>query len=557
MRRKNQKVLSVFVLLVFVLNLFPLPLAMANGTSTTVASVYNTESVTAAPEAPTRQSSSDGQYAVANPEQYKAAVTVDMQRTKLIKQMQKSLSSGYVTTKEATAATVSQIGEVSIETLDSSGFPAIKAYVAVKDPAGKSLDNIELSAFSVLENHSDIGKYQPVRGLNIEALGSSVTKADIVFLVDTTGSMSGEITTVINNLTTFANKLVENNINFRLAGISYGDEVPYRALENFTPAFDSDDTAAATAAANQFKEWVSTLYASGGADTPENPLDAAISAAALDFRPDAQKIIMLITDADAHVANDYGDSSTTATLSKTLTALTGKTFYYSCPDYYDDQYALLGTSLGEYFDSETLLTKLAGEITARYIVSYTSPNPAVDDSTRTALVKVRDTLNPANVPQAKKDYFVGRTGRITGRIDIPYEEGSIPLDSAYLTLRTRAGGLISYVKADSSGNYSMTVPVGEYILEATSWGRTKVEEKTVTVRQDATTTADFTLIPITGKALKQELIRKITDWCSDYSEEENEIRTWLESIPDEEITQAEAEAILRLVFAENVLASSL
>jgi len=53
--------------------------------------------------------------------------------------------------------------------------------------------------------------------------GGGVRLADIVFLIDVSGSMGGEIADVRNNVNNFANALAASNIDFRLGLVRFGN----------------------------------------------------------------------------------------------------------------------------------------------------------------------------------------------------------------------------------------------------------------------------------------------------------------------------------------------
>ena len=136
--------------------------------------------------------------------------------------------------------------------------------------------------------------------------GSAMAQADIVFLIDTTGSMSDEINNTKNNVTAFVDALNERGITAALALIDYQDitvdgydstVVHKNGTSNWY--YDTDT----------FKSAIESLYVGNGGDTPECAVDALETGRLLDMRPSAGKIFILITDADYKVNNRYGVSS--------------------------------------------------------------------------------------------------------------------------------------------------------------------------------------------------------------------------------------------------------
>lgn len=143
---------------------------------------------------------------------------------------------------------------------------------------------------------------------NAALLSSTVSgQADIVFAIDTTGSMSSTINNVVTNVTSFATTLSDNyNVKVNYALIDFKDleedgEGTTVVVKNGSSNWFSD--------VNAFVDKVSTLIATGGGDSPECDIDALETARRLNFRSSASKFIILITDASYKVANDYGIES--------------------------------------------------------------------------------------------------------------------------------------------------------------------------------------------------------------------------------------------------------
>ena len=143
---------------------------------------------------------------------------------------------------------------------------------------------------------------------NDALLSSTVSgQADIVFAIDTTGSMSSTINNVVTNVTSFATTLSDNyNVNVNYALIDFKDleedgAGSTKVVKNGSSNWFSNVDA--------FVEKVDDLAASGGGDTPECSIDALETARQLDFRSSANKFIILITDASYKTANDYGIES--------------------------------------------------------------------------------------------------------------------------------------------------------------------------------------------------------------------------------------------------------
>lgn len=127
-------------------------------------------------------------------------------------------------------------------------------------------------------------------------------QADIVFVIDTTGSMGSTIANVKNNIIGFIDELREDDIVANYALVDYRDitcdgrnytNVHKNGIFNFYSNPES------------FKCAISSLKVSGGGDIPETAIDGLEMARRLDFRNNSQKFVILVTDADYKVDNNY------------------------------------------------------------------------------------------------------------------------------------------------------------------------------------------------------------------------------------------------------------
>lgn len=132
-------------------------------------------------------------------------------------------------------------------------------------------------------------------------------KADIVFVIDTTGSMGSAIANVKNNVNVFAEKLVnEYNVDANFSLIEFRDinvdgVNSTKQHKNMTSNWFTN--------VNTFKNEVNKLTVDGGGDLPETPIDGLEMARRLDWRGDATRFVVLVTDAEYWTTNSYGISS--------------------------------------------------------------------------------------------------------------------------------------------------------------------------------------------------------------------------------------------------------
>lgn len=188
-----------------------------------------------------------------------------------------------------------------------------------------------------------------------------VNKADIVFVLDVTGSMTEEIGGVKNNIIEFSDSLSARGIDFKLGLVTFLDQV--------------ESTYGFTSNVQTFYNQIALQYAHGGGDYPENSLQALLTASQLPFRPDAKRVFIWITDAAYQINN----SVTSLTKEQVINELLLKSIQVNCIgnpaeqlNYYDQ--IVLNTG-GSFFDINgkfrDILLKVSqiGE-SPRYVIHY-------------------------------------------------------------------------------------------------------------------------------------------------------------------------------------------
>lgn len=131
-------------------------------------------------------------------------------------------------------------------------------------------------------------------------------QADIVFVIDTTGSMSSAISNVKNNIIGFVDELDDAGVKVSFALVDFRDITCDG--QYYTHIVDNTNSNW-FANAEEFKSKVASLSVDGGGDTPETPIDGLEMARRLDWRNTAQKFIILVTDANYKTNNNYGIAS--------------------------------------------------------------------------------------------------------------------------------------------------------------------------------------------------------------------------------------------------------
>lgn len=159
---------------------------------------------------------------------------------------------------------------------------SIKTVVETSTPAGKS-SGIDAASLA----NSIMKKSSVLQGKR---------KADVMFVLDCTESMRGEINAIRDAITSFADTINSDGVRVRVGLIEYRDRLideEQRVLTFAGEVFTNNPEI--------FKREVSKLKASGGGDIPESTLDALMLALRQPFATDSNKVIVLITDAPPHI----------------------------------------------------------------------------------------------------------------------------------------------------------------------------------------------------------------------------------------------------------------
>lgn len=230
---------------------------------------------------------------------------------------------------------------------------------------------------------------------------------NIAFVVDTTGSMSGDISTVKENLTAFVKEIAASGAIPRIAIIDYKDieddgdnTTVVHETPDYSVWFDDTDKVIAE---------IETLEVIGGGDYPESLVDAlgyVVSDDVMTFNKFAAKFAFVLTDADYKVGNRWGYESLDQVTEK-LSAKGIQTTVVTHPGYmaedYDD-----GTLADRYAD---ITSKTGGKIIdlssdfATELSTY-----AKDIISKTAEVKVDEDYIPVTSITLGEDVSVATDG---------------------------------------------------------------------------------------------------------------------------------------------------
>jgi hypothetical protein len=324
------------------------------------------------------------------------------------------------------------IGNPGLEHFDSDG--GVQLDFGLTDSNGNPVGNLRPDNVKVFED----GKQAKI--LDFRGVGQG-RPVDIVFVMDVTESMQPYIDAVKQNIISFAQDLAANNRDYRLGLVTFEDYV----ISKY-PDCNCPYRSAMTSDVHQFIDWISGLHAGGGGDIPEDQLDALAYAASFPFRPEAEGIIILVTDAPPHHAGDgseytqhdqaYHDhhpgntqvTDLTGDATAALLKKNGLTLYavapppFIAPEYQkivDETHGRSYNIITEEGHFAELVRQIGHSIATQYSLTYRTPRPIEDGTNRSVELQIDYNGQSAT---ASTSYQVRGIGGAA--INVPEEEGA-------------------------------------------------------------------------------------------------------------------------------------
>lgn len=139
---------------------------------------------------------------------------------------------------------------------------------------------------------------------------------EIVFIMDSSGSMGSVVDDMRDDLYHFLDTLVASEYSFRLGTVTYGDGTSFWDFDVSSPEPNMTDSRV------HFRALLDDMGVSGGGDWNETSIDAIYDGAEFyDWSPDTMRLMMMFTDAPFHVPGDgsgFSDVTPESTLVKLL-----------------------------------------------------------------------------------------------------------------------------------------------------------------------------------------------------------------------------------------------
>ena len=282
---------------------------------------------------------------------------------------------------------------------------AVGLYFNATDLRGQPVGQLTPEHVTVQEDGED-AKIIDFRG---EQQGRPV---DIVVVFDVTESMGPFIDGLKEATIDFADRLAKANRDYRLGLVTFEDYV-------------IRDERVFTRSAREFKGWVGALRPTGGGDIPENSLDALLLASSFPFRPDAQAVLILITDAPNHTRGDgseknnrYGREVTQVSGAEVLVEIKKanlNVFAISPPPFMaPDLHMIAKESAGRHYNIVSegerfpeLISEIGRSLASQYFLTYTSPRSVEDGTEREVRLIIQ---HPNGEGEARISYQVSGIG---------------------------------------------------------------------------------------------------------------------------------------------------
>ena len=261
---------------------------------------------------------------------------------------------------------------VDIHSVESDKYPFIYLNVMV-DTFGTSIETLKASDFTIYEN----GDLQ-TRNIVITPPGESggARLADIVFIMDNSGSMGDEQAQVRNNVINFVTQLNSSGVDYALGLCRYG-----QSESGGDPLIQ--DNGILSTDSEYFKNTVwSRNTTNGGTEPGYAAIKSSVNGFA--FRPGAQKVFIIITDETPSQGSVKLEDAMNACLDNSVTL-----FALTHSGLFDLFTPITFPSNGEAFDItapfDQILNYITEMVSSSYLVQYESNHP-LDE---TALYKVR------------------------------------------------------------------------------------------------------------------------------------------------------------------------
>ncbi len=270
--------------------------------------------------------------------------------------------------------------KMTIRNVDITNYPIIKLIVEAYNIYGEPLDTLLAESVNVAEN----GVMKEVISIEKITMDERVP-VDFIFLIDQTGSMQSYIDAVRKQMFEFTKNIKSRGIDYKLGLIVFSDYID--AIEQPTENV------------NEFTTWLSEIKAKGGGDVKENALEAFEKAVEkIKFRPSANKVLVIVTDAPYHQRGEKGVGTTDQTTDSIISLLKENDVrvFGITPPYLEEYKQIAEATRGNTYDMDypfnAILNNFSNQLTNLYSIKYTTSKSAIPDSIDISLFNEKKKL---------------------------------------------------------------------------------------------------------------------------------------------------------------------
>lgn len=261
---------------------------------------------------------------------------------------------------------------ISIRNVSMASYPEIGLIIECGSNC-TVLDTVTPSTLRVTEN----GVLRPVTRI-VKVDNTQQVPLDLVFVLDKTAGMQAHIDNIRFNIASFIESLKRRGIDYRIGLVLFGDYVD--------AVYETTDSVAL------FSKWMSTVVADGGGDLKENALQALHDASMVKYRPNADKALVVISDAGFHQLGEQGNGRTRFTKESITSFLVerGIRVFAIVPPQISMYNHIVDGTRGAAYNLELpfseLLDQYTNQITNLYTIYYRGDTKIRRDSINVALL---------------------------------------------------------------------------------------------------------------------------------------------------------------------------
>ena len=182
----------------------------------------------------------------------------------------------------------------------ASEAPAVTAPVRVDSPSPAEAFPLAPADATSTSGRLNIGALSAAMSSKARQLDGP-RKADIMFVLDCTASMKPELEVIKSAILSFTDTVANEGVQTRIGLVAFRDRHAQKGRPGEEALVMDFGGTPFTSDPAQFRQAVEPLTAEGGGDIPESSLDAILLALRQPFAPDANKVLVLVTDAPPKV----------------------------------------------------------------------------------------------------------------------------------------------------------------------------------------------------------------------------------------------------------------